>query len=167
MAETTELTHTISVLVANRPGVLARAAGLFARRGFNIESLAVSTTEKPEVSRMTIVVSGPTWVLEQITKQLYKLMDVIKVMDHTDDLVVSRELALIKVNAESRVRAEIMQLCDIFRANIVDVSSDTFIIQAAGSEEKITALENLLKGYGIKEMVRTGKVVLVRGSKAT
>jgi len=159
--------HTISVLVANRPGVLARTAGLFARRGFNIESLAVSTTEDEHVSRMTIVVAGPDWVLEQITKQLYKLMDVIKVMDHTGDAVVSRELALVKVNVESRTRAEIMQICDIFRANIVDVSADTFIIQAAGSEEKITALENLLKGYGIKEMVRTGKVVLVRGSKTT
>jgi len=159
--------HTISVLVANRPGVLARTAGLFARRGYNIESLAVSTTEKPEVSRMTIVVEGTDSVLEQISKQLYKLMDVIKVMDHTEDAVVSRELSLVKVNAPPASRAEIMQICDIFRANIVDISPDTFIIQAAGSEEKITALENLLRGYGIKEMVRTGKVVLVRGSKAT
>jgi len=166
MAET-NMRHTISVLVANRPGVLARTAGLFARRGFNIESLAVSTTEREDISRMTIVVSGPDWVLEQISKQLYKLMDVIKVMDHTEDAVVSRELALIKVNAAPQGRAEIMQLCDIFRANIVDVATDTFIIQAAGNEEKITALENLLKQYGIKEMVRTGKVVLVRGSKTT
>jgi acetolactate synthase-1/3 small subunit len=159
--------HTISVLVENRPGVLARTAGLFARRGFNIESLAVSTTEDPTVSRMTVVVSGPETVLEQIQKQLYKLIDVIKVSDHTNDLVVERELALFKVHAEPRTRGELMQLADIFRASVVDVGDKTFIIEATGDEEKISALEKLLAEYGLLEMVRTGKVVLVRGSKST
>jgi acetolactate synthase-1/3 small subunit len=159
--------HTISVLVENQPGVLARCAGLFARRGFNIESLAVGTTEDPTISRMTIVVEGPEWVLEQIQKQLYKLMEVIKVLDHTGDAVVSRELTLIKVKARPESRAEIMQVAGIFRVNIVDVADETLIIEATGSEEKITALENLLAKHGIVEMVRTGKVVLVRGAKQT
>jgi acetolactate synthase-1/3 small subunit len=159
--------HTISVLVENRPGVLARVAGLFSRRGFNIESLAVSTTEDPTVSRMTIVVGGPETVLEQISKQLYKLMDVIKVMDHTGDPVVARELALVKVKAKPEDRAEIMQIANIFRANIVDVGESTFTLEVTGDEEKVSALENLLRKFGIEEMVRTGKVVLVRGAKAT
>ena len=159
--------HTISVLVENRPGVLARVAGLFSRRGFNIESLAVSTTEDPTVSRMTIVVGGPETVLEQISKQLYKLMDVIKVMDHTGDPVVARELALVKVKAKPEDRAEIMQIANIFRANIVDVGESTFTLEVTGDEEKVSALENLLRKFGIEEMVRTGKVVLVRGAKPT
>ncbi len=160
--------HTISVLVENRPGVLARAAGLFSRRGFNIDSLAVSTTEDPDTSRMTIVVNGPAGTLEQISKQLYKLIDVIKVMDHTQDAVVCRELALIKVHAADSVkRAELMQIVDIFRAKIVDLGDKTIMIEATGGEDKIDALENLLKGYGIKEMVRSGRVVLVRGTKTT
>lgn len=159
--------HTISVLVENKPGVLARTAGLFARRGFNIESLAVSTTEDPTISRMTIVVEGPQAVLEQIQKQLYKLMDVIKVLDHTDEPVVDRELALIKVNADAHKRSEIMQIADIFRANIVDISDRTLMIEVVGDEEKINALHKMLDQYGILEMVRTGKVVLVRGAKGT
>lgn len=164
----TTMKHTLSVLVENRPGVLARTAGLFARRGFNIDSLAVSTTEDPNTSRMTIVVNGPVDILEQISKQLYKLIDVIKVMDHTDDDVVSRELALFKVYAaEAAQRAELMQIVDIFRAKIVDLADKTMMIEATGSEEKIDALERMLAPYGIKEMVRSGRVVLVRGSKAT
>ncbi len=160
--------HTISVLVENRPGVLARTAGLFARRGFNIDSLAVSTTEDPNTSRMTIVVNGPAGILEQISKQLYKLIDVIKVMDHTDDDVVSRELALVKVSTvDAAKRAELMQVVDVFRGKIIDMTEKTIIIEATGNEEKIDALERLLEGYGIKEMVRTGRVVLVRGSKTT
>jgi len=160
--------HTISVLVENRPGVLARTAGLFARRGFNIDSLAVSTTEDPDTSRMTIVVNGPVDILEQISKQLYKLIDVIKVMDHTQDDVVSRELALFKVHAaDTAKRAELMQIVDIFRGKIVDMADKTIIIEATGDEEKIDSLERMLEGYGIKEMVRSGRVVLVRGSKAT
>ena len=163
-----ELKHTISVLVENRPGVLARTAGLFARRGFNIDSLAVSTTEDPNTSRMTIVVNGPTGILEQISKQLYKLIDVIKVLDHTEDDVVARELALVKVHvADATKRAELMQIVDVFRARILDLSEKTLIVEATGEGDKIDALENLLSGFGIKEMVRTGRVVLVRGSKTT
>jgi acetolactate synthase-1/3 small subunit len=116
---------------------------------------------------MTIVVGGSETVLEQISKQLYKLVDVIKVMDHTGDPVVSRELALVKVKAKPEDRAEIMQVANIFRANIVDVGESTFILEVTGDEEKITALENLLRKFGIDELVRTGKVVLVRGAKAT
>lgn len=160
--------HTISVLVENRPGVLARAAGLFSRRGYNIDSLAVSTTEDPGISRMTITVSGPATTLEQISKQLYKLIDVIKVMDHTQDDIVTRELALIKVSvADASKRAELMQVVDIFRAKIVDLGDKTIIIEATGNTDKIDALEKLLNNYGIKEMVRTGQIAIVRGTKTT
>ena len=157
--------HTISVLVNNRPGVLARTAGLFARRGFNIDSLAVSTTQDPNTSRMTIVVDGPDAVLEQISKQLYKLLDVIKVLDHQDESVITRELALVKVDADPNVRGEIMQTVAIFRANIVDVSDRTFTIEVTGGAEKIDALVNLLQKYGIREMMRTGRIVLSRGAR--
>jgi acetolactate synthase-1/3 small subunit len=157
--------HTISVLVNNRPGVLARTASLFARRGFNIDSLAVSTTEDPDMSRMTIVVEGPDAVLEQISKQLYKLMDVIKVLDHQDEQVVNRELALIKVEADASVRGEIMQTVSIFRANIVDVADRTFTVEVTGSADKVDALTDLLRKYGIKEMMRTGRIVLSRGPR--
>ena len=155
--------HTISVLVENQPGVLARCAGLFARRGFNIESLAVSTTEDPSVSRMTIVVEGPEWVLEQISKQLYKLMEVIKVLDHTGDAVVSRELALIKVTAEDRTRAELMTIVDIFRGKVIDVSPHSYLIEVTGDASKIAAILELLKPIGIKEIARTGTVAMHRG----
>jgi acetolactate synthase-1/3 small subunit len=157
--------HTISVLVNNRPGVLARTAGLFARRGFNIDSLAVSTTQDPDISRMTIVVEGPDAVLEQISKQLYKLLDVIKVLDHQDEAVVIRELALIKVEADPSNRGEIMQTVNIFRANIVDVSERTFTIEVTGGADKIDALVGLLGQYGIREMMRTGRIVLSRGQR--
>ncbi|NIM06415.1 MAG: acetolactate synthase small subunit [Armatimonadetes bacterium] len=159
--------HTISVLVENRPRVLARTASLFSRRGFNIDSLAVSTTEDPTISRMTIVVAGSDSVLEQITKQLNKLVDIIKVLDHTDEPLVSRELALIKVNADPDCRAEIMQVVDIFRGNIVDVGERTFIIECTGTAAKIDALQGLLEKYGIREMMRTGRIVLARGLKTT
>jgi len=158
--------HTITVLVENKPGVLARVSGLFARRGFNIESLAVSITDDPMVSRMTIVVGGDETVLEQITKQLNKLIDVIKVIDYTGTAVVERELALIKVNAETKSRAEIMQLVDVFRAKIIDISDRTFTIEVTGSLEKIDALEPLLEPYGVLELVRTGKIAMARGPKA-
>lgn len=157
--------HTITALVENRPGVLARVAGLFARRGFNIESLAVSITEDPSVSRMTIVVGGDDAVLEQITKQLNKLIDVIKVVDYKGIPIVERELALIKVSAEPGVRSEIMQIVDIFRAKIIDVSDKTFTVEVTGSVEKIDAIEKLLEGYGIKEVVRTGRIAMMRGAK--
>ena len=160
--------HTISALVENKPGVLARVAGLFSRRGYNIASLAVSTTHDPEISRMAIVVDdeGDPRILEQISKQLYKLIDVIKVYDHTDNRVVESELSLIKVAAKATTRAEIMQLADIFRAKIVDVSDNALIVEATGKEEKIDALVGLLQQFGIEEMVRTGKVVLSRSGRS-
>ncbi|HOK53780.1 MAG TPA: acetolactate synthase small subunit [Armatimonadota bacterium] len=156
--------HTITTLVENRPGVLARVSGLFARRGFNIESLAVSITNDPSISRMTIVVNGDGNVLEQITKQLNKLIDVIKVIDYTDQPTVERELAMIKVNAETKNRAEIMQIVDIFRAKIIDISEKTFTVEVTGSVAKIDAIEALLESHGIQEMVRTGKIVMMRGA---
>jgi acetolactate synthase-1/3 small subunit len=158
--------HTITALVENRPGVLARVCGLFARRGFNIESLAVSITEDATVSRMTIVVAGDERSLEQISKQLNKLVDVIKVYDYTDTAAVERELALIKVNADPARRAEIMQICDIFRAKIIDISDRTFTIEVTGAVGKVDALRNLLEPHGIKELVRTGKIVVSRGGRA-
>ncbi len=159
--------HTLSVLVENKPGVLARIAGLFRRRGFNIDSLAVGTTEDPDVSRMTIVVDAETHRLEQVTKQLHKLINVIKVSDIPAEELVGRELVLIKVTADPSVRAQIIEIADIFRAKIVDVASNTLTVEATGTEEKIRALEDLLKSYGIKELVRTGRIALTRGSKST
>jgi len=157
--------HTITALVENRPGVLARVSGLFARRGFNIESLAVSITDDPSVSRMTIVVGGDDTVLEQITKQLNKLVDVIKVVDYKDIPIVERELAMIKVNAEAGSRAEIMQVVDIFRAKIIDISDKTFTVEVTGSVGKVDAIEKLLEPYGIQELVRTGRIAMMRGAK--
>jgi acetolactate synthase-1/3 small subunit len=157
--------HTITVLVENHPGVLARVAGLFARRGFNIESLAVSVTDKPEVSRMTIVVGGDLRVLEQITKQLNKLVEVLKVVDYSETAAVERELALIKVNAESKDRAEIMQIVEIFRGRIIDMSDKTFIIEVTGSTDKLDKITDLLTAYGIRELVRTGIIAMARGAK--
>ncbi len=159
--------HTITALVENTPGVLARVAGLFSRRGFNIESLAVSITEDPGVSRMTIVVGGDDRVLDQIQKQLHKLIEVIKVYDYANTAAVERELALIKVTATSEKRAELMQICDIFRGKIIDVSERTLTMEATGPVDKIDAFQALLQPYGIKELVRTGKIVLTRGARAT
>jgi acetolactate synthase-1/3 small subunit len=159
--------HTLSVLVENKPGVLARIAGLFRRRGFNIDSLAVGTTEDPSVSRMTIVVDAETHRLEQVTKQLHKLINVIKVSDIPSEELVGRELVLIKVDADPSVRAQIVEIADIFRAKIVDVATGTLTVEATGTKEKIHALEDLLKPYGIKELVRTGRIALTRGGKAT
>ncbi|MDI6719321.1 MAG: acetolactate synthase small subunit [Methanomicrobiales archaeon] len=158
--------HTLSVLVENRAGVLSRVAGLFSRRGFNIESLAVGTCEEPGSSRMTIVVESDDSQIEQVQKQLNKLIDVIKVSDITENEIVERELALIKVNAEpGSSRAEVMQIASIFRAQIVDVGSKTVVLEATGDTNKINALEKLLRQYGIKELVRTGKIAVLRGSK--
>lgn len=155
--------HTISALVENKPGVLARVAGLFSRRGFNIESLAVGTTEDESVSRMTIVASGDDNVLEQITKQLYKLIDVIKVFDIPKDVAVERELMLIKVACNEKTRPEIIEIVDIFRGRIVDVSEGAVTIEMTGEESKVEGIEKLLKKFGIKELVRTGKIALQRG----
>lgn len=157
--------HTLAVLVENKPGVLARVAGLFSRRGFNIESLAVGITDKPDVSRMTIVVSGDDHVLEQVTKQLNKLVDVIRVSDLDPDKTVERELAQFKVRADKSNRSEIMQIVDVFRAQIVDVGVTSLIVAITGTEDKIDALEKLLRNFGIMEVVRTGKIAMNRGSK--
>ncbi|MDH7601951.1 MAG: acetolactate synthase small subunit [Armatimonadota bacterium] len=155
--------HTITVLVENKPGVLARVAGLFARRGFNIESLAVSITDDPTISRMTIVVTGDDSTLQQINKQTSKLIDVIKVIDYSGVPIVERELAMIKVKAEPSRRAEIMQIVDIFRAKIIDISETTFTIEVTGSVAKVDAIERLLSPFGITEVVRTGKIAMARG----
>jgi acetolactate synthase-1/3 small subunit len=157
--------HTLSVLVENRHGVLARVAGMFARRGYNIDSLTVGVTEDPTISRMTIVVRGDDEVLEQVTKQLNKLIDVIRVSDLKAEDTVEREMALFKVSSDVSNRSEIMQIVDIFRARIIDVAPKSMIIEVTGDETKIAALEQLLRPFGIKEMVRTGKVALRRGAK--
>ena len=158
--------HTLAVLVENKSGVLTRVAGLFSRRGFNIESLAVGVTEDANTSRMTIVVSGDDRVLEQVMKQLNKLIDVIRVSDISNDEAVHRELALIKVGVDSGTRAEVMQIVDIFRAKIVDVGVKSLVVEVTGDESKINAIEQLLRQFGIKEMVRTGKIAMNRGAKS-
>lgn len=157
--------HTISIQVENKFGVLSRVAGLFSARGYNIESLSVGETLEPTVSRMTIVVRGDEFVIEQVMKQLHKLIDVIKVTDLTDESHVERELVLIRVNAEPQHRAEIMRTADIFRAKIVDVTPQSFTIEATGDEGKLGALVELLRPMGIQELVRTGKVAIARGPK--
>jgi acetolactate synthase-1/3 small subunit len=162
----TDLKRTISVVVENKFGVLARIATLFAARGFNIDSLAVGETEDPAVSRMTIVASGSEAVLEQVEKQLNKLIDVIKVQNYEGQPHLERDLALIKVKADKSTRSEIFQIVDIFRARIIDVGADSLIVEITGSEEKIEALETLLRPFGIKEMVRTGIIAMARGTRA-
>ena len=157
--------HTLSVLVENRSGVLSRVAGLFSRRGFNIDSLAVGVTENPEVSRMTIVVDGDEYTVEQVNKQLNKLIDVIKIRALENSDSVSRELALIKVNATTATRSEIIQIVEIFRAKIVDVSKNTLTVEISGGTEKVAALEDMLKQFGIKEIDRTGTIAIERGNK--
>ncbi|EMS69979.1 acetolactate synthase small subunit [Ruminiclostridium cellobioparum] len=157
--------HTLSVLVENRSGVLSRVAGLFSRRGFNIDSLAVGVTENPEVSRMTIVVNGDEYTVEQVSKQLNKLIDVIKIRELENSDSVSRELALIKVNATAATRSEIIQIVEIFRAKIVDVSKNTLTVEISGSTDKVEALEDMLKQFGVKEIVRTGTIAIERGNK--
>ncbi len=159
--------HTISVLVENEFGVLSRIAGLFSGRGFNIESLSVAPTLDASISRMTIVTSGDDRILEQVTKQLNKLIDTIKVIDFTgeDEAYVERELAMVKVSAEEESRAEVMRIADIFRAKVIDVTSRSYTLEVMGSPEKVDAVIELLKPIGIKELVRTGPAVLGRGPK--
>jgi acetolactate synthase-1/3 small subunit len=157
---------TLSVLVENHPGVLFRIAGLFSRRGFNIDSLAVGTTENPDISRITIVVEGDEYIVEQVKKQLNKLIDVIKVSKIIPEDSVTRELILIKVDAEPQVRSEIIHMAEIFRANIVDVSRKSMTIELTGDKDKISAFEELLKPFGIKELVRTGIIAVNRGTNS-
>jgi acetolactate synthase-1/3 small subunit len=157
--------HTITVLVENKPGVLARVSGLFARRGYNIESLSVSITDDPAVSRMTIVVAGDADTLEQITKQLHKLIDTLKVYDYLDTPMLERELALVKVNAEPGQRAELLQLIEIFRGKVIDVSEKTFVVEVTGSGDKIDAFEKQMEAFGVRELVRTGRIAMMRGAR--
>ncbi len=155
--------HTITALVLDKPGVLNRIASMFRRRGFNIVSLAVGHSEEPDLSRMTFVVDGDDHTVEQVTKQLSKLIDVIKVSDISNQNIVTRELALIRVKANVQTRSEIMQVVDIFRANIIDVAPDSLIIEVTGNEDKISSLHDLLKSFDVVEVMRTGAIALNRG----
>jgi len=159
----TDTKHILVALVEDKPGVLTRVASLFRRRGFNIQSLAVGHSEQPGLSRMTIVVSGDSAVVEQIRKQLDKLINVIRVSDITGEHIVARELSLIKVKATTSTRNEIMQIVDVFRANVVDVGSDSLTVEVTGDENKVNSLFELLRSFGIKELARTGTVALTRG----
>jgi len=158
--------HTLSVLVEDKPGVLARVASLFSRRGFNIESLAVGPTEIPEVSRMTIVVSVEGLPLEQVTKQLNKLINVLKIVELDEAASVQRAIALIKVKADADSRSSILEIVQLFRAKVVDVALDAVTIEVTGNEEKIDALLRLLEPFGIKELVKSGAVAVGRGSRS-
>lgn len=157
--------HTLSVVVENKPGVLTRVTSLFARRGFNIDSLAVGTTEDPTMSRITIVCSAAETPIEQITKQVHKLINVIKVQELAAGDSVERELVLFKINAAPEKRHEIIEIANVFRAKIVDVGRNSVTIEATGATDKIDAMEDLFRAYGIKEMARTGKIALSRGSR--
>lgn len=167
MADAPEIKkHTIAVLVENRFGVLSRVAGLFSARGYNIESLSVGATLDPAVSRMTLVVRGDVFVIEQVMKQLHKLIDVIKVIDLSEETHVEREMLLIRVNAEPSARAEILRIADIFRAKVIDVTAASYTLEVTGEESKIEAMLELLRAFGIQEVVRTGKVAIARSPKA-
>ena len=155
--------NTLVALVENKPGVLNRVASLFRRRGFNIDSIAVGSSEQPDLSRMTVVVDGDSAMVEQVRKQLDKVIEVIRVFDLAGSEIVARELALIKVKATAATRSEIIQVVDIFRANIVDVAPNSLTREVTGDENKINSLVTLLRGFGIREMVRTGCIALRRG----
>ena len=159
------VTHTLSVLVEDKPGVLARVAALFSRRGFNIESLAVGATEVKSMSRMTIVVSVEDTPLEQITKQLNKLINVIKIVEQDDDNMVARQLALIKVRTDASTRSQVIEAVNLFRAKVIDVANESLTIEATGTEEKLEALLRVLEPYGIRESVQSGVVALGRGPR--
>jgi len=155
--------HTLVALVEDKPGVLNRVSSLLRRRNFNIESIAVGHTEQSNLSRMTIIVEGDDAKVEQVRKQLDKVVDVVKIVDITNNESVARELALIKVKATASTRSEIIQMVDIFRANIVDVSSDSLMVEVTGDEDKVNSLLELLRGFGIREIARTGRIALTRG----
>src|SRR5688500_1412059 len=159
--------HILSILVENKPGVLARIAGLFARRGFNIDSLAVGATDDNSISRITLTVDGAAHPIDQVTKQLHKLVHVIKIRDLEPEETVARELALFKISADSESRAEIMQFADIFRGKVIDVSKRSVTIEITGTEDKIEAFERMVRPFGLIEMVRTGEIAISRGRAAT
>jgi acetolactate synthase-1/3 small subunit len=156
--------HTLVAIVQDKPGVLNRMVSLFRRRNFNIDSIAVGHSEEPHLSRVTIVVNGSNAMVEQVRKQLDKLIDVVRVSDITDDKITVRELAMVKVKSNSATRSEIIEIADIFRANIVDVASDSLTIEITGDEDKIDSMLKLLRGFGIKEIARTGRVAMIRGN---
>jgi len=160
-----EMKHTISVLLQNKPGVLSRVTGLFSGRGFNIQSLCVAETLDPAISCLTLVTSGPDNIIEQITKQLHKLIDVIKVVDISESDFVEREMALIRVKAESHTRAEVLRVIDIFRGKVVDVSPKSYAVEITGPQSKIKAVIDILKPIGIQEIVRTGTIAMARAKK--
>jgi acetolactate synthase-1/3 small subunit len=157
--------HTISVLVEDKPGVLTRVAGLFAARGFNIDSLAVGPTEAEGISRMTIVVNVETKTLEQVTKQLNKLINIIKILEHEPGTAVERELMLVKVRASGDARARVMEIAEVFRVNVLDVTAATLTLEATGKPDKLQALLELLEDFGIVELSRTGRIALARGDR--
>ena len=159
--------HVLAVIVENKPGALTRVSGLFSRRGFNIENIAVGETMAPGVSRMTITVDGSETVIEQVVKQLHKLINVIKVSNLTNEPSVMRELMLLKVTAEAGNRSDIQQIVETFRGKVVDVAPDSMIIEVTGNDDKLEAIKLLLQHFGIREIVRTGKIALLRGSKIT
>jgi acetolactate synthase-1/3 small subunit len=159
--------HVLSILAENKPGVLARISGLFARRGFNIDSLAVGPTDDPSISRFTLTVDGALHPIDQVTKQLHKLVNVIKIRDLEPSGTVSRELALFKVSADSDSRGEILEFADIFRGSVVDVSKRSVTVEVTGPNEKIAAFERMIRPFGLIEMVRTGEVAVSRGRSAT
>ncbi|MGH3907586.1 MAG: acetolactate synthase small subunit [Pseudonocardiaceae bacterium] len=158
--------HTLSVLVENKPGVLARVAGLFSRRGFNIHSLAVGPTENADISRMTIVVAVDELPLEQVTKQLNKLINVIKIVELDPDVAVQRELLLVKVRADATVRSQVLETVQLFRAKVIDVSPEALTVEATGTGDKLDALLRMLEPYGVREMVQSGMVAIGRGPRA-
>jgi len=159
--------HVLSILVENKPGVLTRISGLFARRGFNIDTLAVGPTEDPKVSRVTLTLDGAAHPIDQVTKQLHKLVNVIKIRDMEPDKTIAREMALFKVSADGQTRGEIMQLTDIFRGRIIDVSNRTATIEITGTNDKIEAFEQMVRPFGLVEMVRTGEIAIARGRGQT
>jgi acetolactate synthase I/III small subunit len=160
-------THTLSVLVENKPGVLARIAGLFARRGFNIGTLAVGPTDDPTLSRITLTVDGALHPIDQVTKQLHKLVHVIKIRDLEPEETVARELALFKISTDAETRGQVMQFADIFRGKVIDVSKRSMTIEITGVDDKIEAFEQMIRPFGLIEMIRTGEIAISRGRSAT
>jgi acetolactate synthase-1/3 small subunit len=159
--------HILSILVENKPGVLTRIAGLFARRGFNIDTLAVGPTDDEQVSRITLTLDGAVHPIDQVTKQLHKLVNVLKIRDLEPGETLARELALFKVNADGAARAEVMQICEIFRAKIVDVTKRSVVIEVTGTFDKVDAFEALVRPFGLIEMARTGEIAISRGRNET
>src|SRR5262245_52315043 len=159
--------HVLSILVENKSGVLTRIAGLFARRGFNIDTLTVGPTDDEHISRVTLTVDGALHPIDQVTKQLHKLVNVIKIRDLEPDDTVARELALFKLAVDGAARAEVMQICEIFRGKVVDVSRRSIILEITGTTDKIEAFENMVRPFGLVEMMRTGEIAISRGRGET